>query len=211
MRYISEITEFSKSKNKVLFEDNSFLVIYKGMYGKEEREMSDEDYIKLRSEMLGYGKKRAMNLLVRKDYSRKAMEKKLADDGYNSEIIEEVFSFLDSYHYLDDARVAEHLVKINRNSKSMQEIRFILKRQELPDDVIDNALSEYYRDSENGSKDDADGEMAVIVYHLKKLGMTPEKIKELDFKERQKLAAKLFRKGFKAENISKAMRLEDFE
>ena len=56
-----------------------------------------------------------------------------------------------------------------------------------------------------------DPEMKAIILLLKKLSMTPERIASLDFKERQKLAAKFYRKGFRSDNISKALRLENFD
>ncbi len=209
MHKISEKVEYTKAKIRIVFEDETFLVLYKGMYKQEGNEMTDEDYDALVSEMTSYGKKRAMNLLLKKDYSRRALCKKLEDDGYNPEIIDRVFVFLDSYHYLDDMRIAENVIKNYKGSKSRAEIRFLLKKREIPDDVADAAMeSAYTEDDESG---DIDTEMTAVINNLKKLGMTPEKIAALEYKDRQKLAAKLFRKGFKAENITKALRLESFE
>ncbi|MCR5584394.1 MAG: RecX family transcriptional regulator [Lachnospiraceae bacterium] len=194
----------------IVFEDESFLTVYKGMYKGDAAEMADEDFEKLTSEMTSYGKKRAMNLLVKKSYSRRALEKKLEDDGYNSAIIGKVIEFLDSFHYLNDEALAESLVRNNRMTKSRAEIRFLLKRREIPDEVAENAIEEVY--SEDDENDDGtDPEMKTIVLLLKKLNMTPEKIAALEYKDRQKLAAKFYRKGFRSDNISKALKLESFE
>ncbi len=210
MHRISEIKEFSKSKIRIVFEDESFLVVYKGMYKGKEDEMSDAEYEDLTKEMVSYGKKRAMNLLIKKDYSRRALEKKLEDDGYNPEIIEKIYAFLDSFHYLDDERLAENLIRGYRATKSKAEIRFLLKKRELSDEVTERAMENVYYGEDEG-EEDRDTELKAVINLLKKSNMTPEKIGELDFKEKQKLAAKFYRKGFKAESISKALKMESFD
>ncbi len=209
MHRISGISEYTKAKIRIDFDDETFLVVYKGMYKRDVDEMSDADHDALVSEMTSYGKKRAMNLLVKKDYSRKALCKKLEDDGYNPAIIDDILAFLDKYHYLDDGRIAENVVRNYKDVKSRAEIRFLLKKRDIPDDIVDAAMESAYTDEDGRGETDA--EMTAVINLLKKLGMTPEKIAALEFKERQKLAAKLFRKGFKAENITKALRLESFD
>ena len=57
-------------------------------------------------ELLLKGKKRALRLLERKDYSRKELKDKLCKDGYEENIIEQIIAYVDSFHYLDDSRVA---------------------------------------------------------------------------------------------------------
>ncbi len=210
MHSISEIGEFSKTKSKIVFEDETFLVVYKGMYKGDPTVMRDDEFEALVSEMSSYGKKRALNLLIKKDYSVKALCKKLEGDGYNPAIIEKILEFLDGFHYLDDARLAENLIRSHKGSKSKAEIRFLLKKREIPEDVADRAVEEFYAvDPEN--EEEKDPEITAIINLLKKKGMTPEKIGSMEYKDKQKLAAKLYRKGFKSENITKTLRLESFE
>ncbi len=211
MHRISGIEEFSKAKSMIRFEDGTCLVVYKGMCKNAGDELTDEEYDRMVAEMVSYGKKRAMNLLIKKDYSRRALEKKLEDDGYDSEVIEKVTAFLDSYHYLDDRRIADNVIRYNRNLKSKAELRFMLKKRDIPDDIAEAALDEMYETKDDGEDDGRETEIKAIVNLLKKLGMTPERVNSLDYKERQKLAAKFFRKGFKAENITKALKLEEYD
>ena len=210
MRKISEIKEFSKAKSMILFEDGSFLTVYKGMYKGDASEMTDEEFEALASDMLSYGKKRAMNLLVKKSYSRAALTKKLESDGYDPAIIGKITEYLDSFHYLNDLALAESLVRCNKMTKSRAEIRFLLKRREIPEEIAENAIVNVYSEDEEEDTE-TDPELKAIVHLLKKLNMTPERIAELDYKERQKLAAKFYRKGFKSDNISKALKMESFE
>ncbi len=206
MLKIAGITEFSKAKTRIVFDDESFLVVYKGMYKGSDSEMKEEEYDTLVSEMTSYGKKRAMNLLIKKDYSVKALREKLEEDGYNSSIIEKIFTFLNGYHYLDDNRLAENLIRANKEAKSKAEIRFMLKKRGISEETAERALEEVYNTDEAGAE--TNDELNAIIKSLKKMGMTAEKISGLDYKERSKLAAKFYRKGFKAENITKALKFE---
>ncbi len=206
MLKIAGITEFSKAKTRIVFDDESFLVVYKGMYKGSDSEMKEEEYDTLVSEMTSYGKKRAMNLLIKKDYSVKALREKLEEDGYNSSIIEKIFTFLNGYHYLDDNRLAENLIRANKEAKSKAEIRFMLKKRGISEETAERALEEVYNTDEAGAE--TNDELNAIIKSLKKMGITAEKISGLDHKERSKLAAKFYRKGFKAENITKALKFE---
>lgn len=213
---ISEITEFSKKKLRIVFEDNSDLVVYKGMVDRETDELSDEEYEKLFKEMLQYGKKRAMNLLMTRDRSVKELTDKLMEDGYNSELIDAVIAFLNNYSYLNDKRVAEQIVRSFRGTKSVMELRQALKKRGIDEEDSENAITMFYNQSDFGEEDAAvedvnANEILVIQKLLIKSGMTKEKLSELDYNERNKVAAKLYRKGFKSENIRKAINLSDFD
>ncbi len=216
---ISEIVEFTKSKDKVVFEDGEFIVVYKGMVDKKAEELSEEEYNRLFKDMLVYGKRRAMNLLVRRDRSVKELTDKLSEDGYNEALTGAILDYLDSYHYLDDLRVAKQLVRANRDNKSIREVREVLKKHGISEEVSEEAVSTAYRaaseETEDCAFDDssasAEHETEVIVSILKKKHLTPEIISALEYDERQKLAAKLFRKGFKSENIRKALTLSEFD
>lgn len=213
---ISSITEFSKKKLKILFEDSSFLVVYKGMVDVEFTELSDEDYERLFKDMLNYGKRRAMNLLMTRDRSVKELTEKLEEDGYNQALIDAVIDFLNKYSYLNDSRVAEQIVRSFRNSKSVMELRQVLKRRGISEEEAEKAIEVFYNQNdfeEEGTSAETvnDNEILVIQKFLNKIGMTKDKLSELDYQEKNKLAAKLYRKGFKSENIRKAISLSEYE
>ncbi|MCQ2538044.1 MAG: RecX family transcriptional regulator [Lachnospiraceae bacterium] len=213
---ISSITEFSKKKLKILFEDSSFLVVYKGMVDVEFTELSDEDYERLFKDMLNYGKRRAMNLLMTRDRSVKELTEKLEEDGYNQVLIDAVIDFLNKYSYLNDSRVAEQIVRSFRNSKSVMELRQVLKRRGISEEEAEKAIEVFYNQNdfeEEGTSAETvnDNEILVIQKFLNKIGMTKDKLSELDYQEKNKLAAKLYRKGFKSENIRKAISLSEYE
>ncbi len=209
---ITEIVEFSKSKIKLLLEDNTYLVLYKGMIDTASEEISDADLLRLKKDMTGYAKRRAMNLLLKRDYAISAMKNKLHDDGYNPEIVEETMEFLISRHFIDDYRTAEHIVRSHKGIKSKRELALILRRKEIPEDIAHKALEEFYVTDdheflEDGENSDTPQELLVIEKTLRKLKVTPENFREMEYNERQKILAKLYRKGFDGSLINKALNI----
>ncbi len=214
---IVSVKEHSKTKNTLLFETGETLTVYKRMT-PEVDEIDSARYEELFKEMLKVAKQRAMNLLIRRDHSESEIREKLKKDGNSDDIIDLTVDFLYSYHYLDDDRTAEHMVRALKNSKSLQEIKFKLKSKGISGEAADKAINAVYRKVEADETEEEDDpealmtqEMSVIRSILISKGYTKESLSEMDYNEKQKLAAKLFRKGFKAENIRKAINLVDGE
>ncbi len=153
-------------------------------------------------ELLLKGKKRALRLLERKDYSRKELSDRLKKDGYTQELTEQVMEYLDRFHYLDDARVAGSYIRGRKALKSRRELEFLLKQKGISEEEIDLALEENYCNEDGISQE----EVAIRRY-LQKLHMDEEILEELAYEEKQKLAAKLYRKGFEQDNIRKLLQM----
>lgn len=208
MHNIISVTEFSKSKIKIEFDDGDFIVVYKGMINTESKETEDREYDILYKEMLKYGKKRAMNLLVKKDYGREELRQKLSDDGFNNNLVNDIIAYLDGFHYLDDMRIAENVIKSLKKSKSRMQIVFALKKKMFSDELITEAMDEFYKeDCEDiaDENEEQNPEVTAILNFLKKSGMTGEKFDSYSYSEKQKFLAKLYRKGFNTQNINAAI------
>ena len=87
-------------------------------------------------ELLIKGKKRALRLLERKDYSRKELVDKLYKDGYSDELVEKIIEYVDSYHYLDDTRVAGSYIRGRMGYKSKRELEYMLKQKGISEEEI---------------------------------------------------------------------------
>jgi len=148
------------------------------------------------NELLLKGKKRALRLLERKDYSRKELENRLLKDGYEPELAEEIIAYVDSYHYLDDARVAENYIRGRKSYKSKRELQYLLKQKGIDEEDIFNAMEENYTDEEEA-----------ILRFLRKFHADEECIDEMTYEEKQKVAAKLYRKGFEQDKIRKMLQM----
>lgn len=155
-----------------------------------------------RDEILKRGKKRAMHLLEKKDYSRKELKDKLTKGEYPEDIQEEIFAYLDSFHYLDDYRVACGFIRNRKDNKSKRELVYLLKQKGIPEDDIEHAMADCYITENGESQEDL-----AIKRQLQKYHITEDQISEIAYEEKQKIAAKLYRKGFSGERIRNALRM----
>ena len=155
-----------------------------------------------KKEQLLQGKKRALRLLERKDYTRKELLDKLRKDGYSEELVDKIIEYIDSYHYLDDTRVAGNYIRGRMEHKSKKEIEYMLKQKGISEEEIDLAMSENYK-----NEDGIPQEEIAIRRFLQKLHIDDEAIFELSYEEKQKIAAKLYRKGFALEKIRKSLQM----
>lgn len=160
------------------------------------------DQILDEKELLIKGKKRALRLLERKDYSRKELSDKLKKDGYAEELVEKIIEYIDSYHYLDDIRVAGSYIRSRMGYKSKRELEYLLKQKGISEEEIDSAMEENYKNDDNIPQE----EVAIRKY-LQKFHVDEDSFYDLSFEEKQKIAAKLYRKGFASEKIRKILQM----
>ena len=153
-------------------------------------------------ELLLKGKKRALRLLERKDYSRKELWNRLLKDGYEECLIEQIISYVDSYHYLDDTRVAGNYIRGKKGYKSKRELEFLLKQKGISEDDILIAMEENYKNEEGISQEEV-----AIERFLQKNHASKDELEEMPYEEKQKVAAKLYRKGFDSEKIRKMLQM----
>lgn len=198
---IAEIAEFKKNKDRIIREDGSSLVVYRKRLARETKELTAEEWEQLVREMAGYGKRYAMHLLEKRDYARAGLEEKLRKEGYEGEIAEEILAYLDGYHYLDDVRYAGNLIRSRKNGKSKREICAMLRQRGISETDAQTALQLYYRTEADETGEGEPPEWEAIRSQLRKYHVTEEAVEELEFEEKQRLAAKLYRKGFASENI----------
>lgn len=160
------------------------------------------DQILDEKELLIKGKKRALRLLERKDYSRKELSDKLKKDGYAEELVEKIIEYIDSYHYLDDIRVAGSYIRSRMGYKSKRELEYMLMQKGISEEEIDSAMEENYKNDDNIPQE----EVAIRKY-LQKFHVDEDSFYDLSFEEKQKIAAKLYRKGFASEKIRKILQM----
>lgn len=153
-------------------------------------------------ELLLKGKKRALRLLERKDYSRKELSDKLKKDGYTEDLVEKIIEYADGYHYLDDVRVAGSYIRSRMGYKSKRELEYMLKQKGINEEDIELAVTENYK-----NEDGIPQEEVAILRQLQKYHVTEDSLEELSYEEKQKIAGKLFRKGFEADKIKKVLRM----
>ncbi len=153
-------------------------------------------------ELLLKGKKRALRLLERKDYSRKELTDKLFKDGYDDGMVEQIIAYVDSYHYLDDSRIAGSFIRGKKEYKSRRELEYLLKQKGISEEEIYSALEENYKNEDGISQEEV-----AIARFLRKYQVDKEVLETMSYEEKQKLAAKLYRKGFESDKIRKLLQM----
>lgn len=168
-----------------------------------ERKDEKMDKAPEEQQILQNGKKRALRLLERKDYSRKELKEKLFKDGYEPGIVEQIIEYMDSYHYLDDVRVAESFIRNRKENKSKRELEFCLKKKGISEEEISLAMEAEYKNESGLCQEET-----AIARQLQKYHVEEEKLDRMSYEEKQKIAAKLYRKGFNADSIKKQLQMQ---
>ena len=136
-------------------------------------------------------KKKAMSLLKYMDRTGWQLRDKLAAKGFSEEAVEGAVDYVKSFHYLDDYRYAVHFVELHYEQRSRQRMRQDLYQRHVPEEYIDLALESICENDD-----------VALQEALRKItkGET-----EYSYEEKQKIAGKLYRKGFRLGDIKRVL------
>ncbi|MBC8561245.1 regulatory protein RecX [Jutongia huaianensis] len=136
-------------------------------------------------------KKKAMSLLKYMDRTEWQLRDKLAAKGFSEEAVEGAVDYVKSFHYLDDYRYAVHFVELHYEQRSRQRMRQDLYQRHVPEEYIDLALESICENDD-----------IALQEALRKItkGET-----EYSYEEKQKIAGKLYRKGFRLGDIKRVL------
>lgn len=136
-------------------------------------------------------KKKAMSLLKYMDRTEWQLRDKLAAKGFSEEAVEGAVDYVKSFHYLDDYRYAVHFVELHYEQRSRQRMRQDLYQRHVPEEYIDLALDSICENDD-----------VALQEALRKItkGET-----EYSYEEKQKIAGKLYRKGFRLGDIKRVL------
>lgn len=137
-------------------------------------------------------KKKAMSLLQHMDRTEWELRSKIEKAGFSEEAVREAIEYVRSFHYIDDERYAIRFAEIYRESRSISRIRQDLQKKHIPEETIALALEEI-------DYDDSAALKKAIDKLLKNQTNAPS------YEDRQKLIAKLYRKGFRVDQIVKQL------
>ncbi|MCM1144019.1 MAG: recombination regulator RecX [Blautia sp.] len=201
---ITEINAVTKSRYKIVLEDNLHFVLYKGelqrFHLQQGQEITDDAYQKIMREILPKrARLRCMNLLKSKDYTKKQLADKLREGGYPGAIIEDALAYVESYGYVDDERYVREFIEYHMQSKSRKRIENDLMKKGIDRKLISGAFEEL---QENGIEID---ETAMISKILLKKNYKGETATD---EEKRKMYGFLYRKGFHTERINQALLLD---
>lgn len=148
------------------------------------------------NEELLNAKKKAMSLLNYSSRTEWELLDKLAKAGFSEEAANSALEYVKSFHYVDDERYAMHFVDVHHKSKSIKKMKQDLTSKHVPEEYISLAI-----ESIEG------GDSYALERELEKIFKNGQILEEMTYEERQKVAAKLYRKGFSLADIRKHTRL----
>lgn len=201
---VMQLTALSRGRYRVEMEDSTAFVLYRGELAKldirEDGDVPEETLRKIREEILPLrAKKRVMNLLQRKDYTTWGLREKLREGAYPEACIEEAIAYAASYGYVDDARYAEDFIHCHLEKKSRTRIEQDLIKRGIPRELTGKIFE---RLAEQGTTQDEESMIRVL---LEKKKFDKKTATE---QEKQRMYAFLYRRGFRAEAISRALLLD---
>lgn len=203
---ISKIEPVNKTKYAVSIDGEFAFVLYKGelhKYGiSDNRELAQDVYDEIMEHVLPKrAKLRCMNLLKSREYTRQQMEDKLRQGKYPPSVIAEAIAYVESFGYIDDAAYARRYVSAYMERKSRRCMEDELRRKGIDRNCIEEAMRTVQE--EDGLQD----EEAMIKELLKKKHYDAE---HADLKEKRRVQAFLYRKGFSPDKIRRTMNCEDY-
>ncbi len=188
---VTEITDYTKTKVKVCLDNRTDFQLYKKEIKKhnivEGEELSDYDEI-LKETLIPRAKKRAIHLIEKMYRTESDLRRKLRQNGYPEEAIDEAISYVKSYNYINDKRYACMYVRNYRDSRTRNRIFDDMYRKGIDKELINYALDEEYTTDEE--------ELMDMI--LRKRNYNRE---TATMKEKDKMFRFLARKGFDLDMI----------
>ena len=145
---ITEIEEVSKARVRVIPEEGSAFVLYRGELRsfriRVGEELEEGDYRSIMEEILPRrAKLRAMNLLKSRAYTVRQLRDKLKAGGYPEEIIEDALAYVDSYHYTDDCSYALSFIRCYADKRSRRRLEQDLLGRGVDRETLEKAWREW--------------------------------------------------------------------
>ena len=201
---VTQITGITRGRYRIYIEEKPAFVLYRGEVNRlgirEGEAVSEECLQEIQEEILpGRAKRRAMYLLQSRDYTESGLREKLRDGDYPENCIEEALAYVKSFGYVDDCRYARDFIVYNMDRKSRTRIEQDLMRKGVTKETIRVVFEEL---EEEGTRQDED---VMIRRLLEKKKYDPKTATRQD---KQRMYAFLYRRGFHAEAINRALVLD---
>lgn len=193
-------TDEKSRRVKVFIDGEYYFFLYQKeveQYKLEEEQIIDEKLYETILENIIYprAKEKAISILGYSDRSESELRNKLDQAGYTGDIIKRVIEYVRLYGYVNDERYAEAFIRSKKQIKSKQAIITQLIQKGINKEIIDNVMNNEY----NADEDDELNAIKKAV--LKKTSS----IDNLDYTQKQRLMASLYRKGFDLSKIKKVL------
>ncbi|MCI8638223.1 MAG: regulatory protein RecX [Coprococcus sp.] len=197
---VTRIEPVTKTKYKIYIDEQPAFVLYKGelrRFRLKEQETISEETIRIIKEqiLLKRAKLRALHLLNDMARTECQLRDKLKKNGYPEDIVDKVLDYVKSFGYINDEAYIRSFIQSKKEKKSRRELYALLAQKGLDRETVGRILEEVYEDHT---------EEEAVLEVLRKKRWNQE---EADDKQKQKMYAYLARKGFRHEDICRAMQV----
>lgn len=201
---VTGIEEINSKKVRVFIDNEFAFVLYKGelhLYKvKEGEEIGCKEYSEIIENVLPKrAKLRCMNLLKARAYTEKQLRDKLSQGEYPQRLIDAAIDYVKSYGYIDDRKYAEDFIAYHVENKSRKQMELDLYKKGIDRKLAGEVLDAMREEGE------APDEFSMAKKILWKKNYNPETATN---KEKQKLSAYLYRKGFDMDIIRSVLSLD---
>ena len=202
---VTEIEEISGKRSRVFLDGSFAFVVYKGELRKYEiekgKELEEEILDELQNKVLPRrAKLRAMNLLKNRQYTEKQLTDKLLLGGYSQEIARVAVDYVKSYRCVDDYQYAYDYLACYMERRSRKELEQKLLQKGISRETIDSAAGDLARDGR------VPDEEALLLGLLEKKYNKYDGNGKISDREKQRIFAYFYRKGFSLELIRKVLK-----
>lgn len=201
---ITKIEELDKKRVRIYIDGEFAFALYKGelrLHKMEEgQEMGTADYAQILEEILPKrAKLRCLNLLKARAYTERQLRDKLRQGEYPQDVIEEAVAYVKSYGYVDDRKYAEDFIACHMADRSGKRMERDLMGKGVAKEIIREVMGNM------SVKGELPNEISIARKWLKKKNYNPETATN---KEKQKISAFLYRKGFQMDTIRSVLLLD---
>lgn len=211
---ISKVNLLSKNRYEIYIDEKLAFVLYKSelcKYGiKAGFEISEELYSDIvKNTLYKRALLRCSHLLERRDYTSYELYKKLKEGAYPIDAADYAINKLISYGYVNDESYARRYIESYISSRSLNRIKQDLYKKGIKSDIFDKAWNIL---SEDGIEVDEEGLINKLLekrHYFDKISDIKNNEGSRDdlVKEYNKQFNYLMTKGFKSENIKKALKI----
>ncbi|MBQ8816298.1 MAG: regulatory protein RecX [Lachnospiraceae bacterium] len=198
---VTDITEYNTRKVLVRLDGHLIFPLYKGELRKYHivcgEVLAPEICRELLEEVLPKRVKlRAMGLLQKRSYTRESLRRKLLENRYPEDMIDDALDYVASYHYLDDDRYVEEYIRCYGASRSKRRILQDLYKKGISQETAERVWQQFEEDNEPAD------ETAQIMSLIRKKGFDAA---QADRKEIARMMNYLYRKGYSPEDIRRCL------
>lgn len=201
---VTKIEEITSKKARIFIDNEFAFVLYKGelrLYKiREGKEIGKDEYREITEKLLPKrAKLRSMNLLKSRAYTEKQLRDKLFLGEYKENIVNEAIEYVKSYGYIDDRKYAKDFIAYHMDNKSRKRIDMDLYGKGIDRNIVQEMWEEMLEEGEQPDEISIAGEL------LRKKNFNPDLATN---KEKQKMWAFLYRKGFNMDIIRRVLLLD---